>query len=169
MPNSDLPEPNPHGLPALLASAELPDPSGDGTAAALLALVLTTNRLMMLEALRAVPAARLTPPQFRILNFLLVRPGASLSEVAAHLGVRLPTASVMLVKLGRDGYVDRSRDPASRRRMRLVLTEQGRATILTVRQALFQRVDRARQKLSADEQDAVRQAVPALRRLFELA
>jgi hypothetical protein len=92
---SDLPERNPHGLPALLPSA---DPSDDGTGAALLALMLTTNRLMM-----------------------------------------------------------------------LALTEQGRTTILAVRQALFQRVEWARQKLSPEEQDAVRQAVPALRRLFQLA
>ena len=131
--------------------------------------MLTTNRLMMLEALRAAPDARLTPPQFRILNFLLVNPGTSLSGVAAHLGVRLPTASVMLVKLETDGYVDRSRDPSSRRRMQLVLTDQGRTSITSVRQALFDRIDRAREKLSAAEQEAVRQAVPALRRLFQLA
>ena len=155
-----------HGLPALVgledAAAVLPAE----IAPALLAIMLTTNRLMMLEALQAVPEARLTPPQFRILNFLLLNPGASVSAVAAHLGVRLPTASVMLVKLDTDGYIDRGRDPASRRRVRLVLTAHGQATIGAVRRAVFSRIDRARQQLSEADQQAVRQALPALRRLL---
>ena len=158
-----------HGLPALFgpddAAAILPEE----IAPALLAVVLTTNRLMMLEALQAVPEARLTPPQFRILNFLLLNPGASVSAVAAHLGVRLPTASVMLVKLDTDGYIDRGRDPASRRLVRLVLTPHGQATIGAVRRAVFSRIDRARQQMSEADQQAVRQALPALRRLLQQA
>lgn len=111
--------------------------------------------------------ARLTPPQFRILNFLLGSPGASLSAVAAHLGVRLPTASVMLVKLGTEGLVVRARDPNSRRRMHLVLSEEGRAAVLQVRDSLQHRLVAARSRLPVEDQRDLDRALPILLRLFE--
>jgi len=157
---------------AALSDADNPAFADAGTtepAEALLSVVLATNRIISAEALRAAPALRLTPPQFRILHYLLTAPGASLSDVAAHLGVRLPTASVMLVKLGEEGYVHRARDPASRRRMRLVLTEKGRASLLRVRDILFRRLTEARATLTHAERDAVDAAMPALRRLLDQA
>ena len=107
-----------------------------------------------------------TPPQFRILNYLLVAPGASLSEVAAYLGVRLPTASVMLVKLAAEGYVLRSRHPTSRRRMQLVLTERGQEVTISVRTALFSRLHAGLDRLEESERGVLQEAMPALRRLF---
>lgn len=133
---------------------------------ALLAMMMTANRIMATEAVRAVPDGRLTPPQFRILNYLLVAPGASLSEVAAYLGVRLPTASVMLVKLAAEGYVVRSRHPTSRRRMQLVLTERGQEVTTSVRTALFNRLHAGLDRLEETERSILQDAMPALRRLF---
>ena len=115
---------------------------------------------------RSTCPLELTPPQFRILNYLLVAPGASLSEVAAYLGVRLPTASVMLVKLAAEGYVLRSRHPTSRRRMQLVLTERGQEITVSVRTALFSRLRAGLDRLEAAECMALQDAMPALRRLF---
>ncbi|MBL6454304.1 MarR family transcriptional regulator [Belnapia sp. T6] len=137
-----------------------------GIAPALLGLVFTANRLMSQEALRIVPEVELTPPQFRILNFLLNNPGCSLSDVATSLGVRLPTASVMLVRLGADGLVSRSRDPISRRRMQLALTEHGRTVILAVRRALFARIEARLEGISEEEKAALHRALPALHQLF---
>src|SRR5690349_1495795 len=133
---------------------------------ALLAMMMTANRIMATEAVRAVPDGRLTPPQFRILNYLLVAPGASLSEVAAYLGVRLPTASVMLVKLAAEGYVLRSRHPNSRRRMQLVLTERGQEVTTSVRTALFSRLRTGIDRLEESDRAVLQEAMPALRRLF---
>ncbi|WP_165943230.1 MarR family winged helix-turn-helix transcriptional regulator [Roseicella aquatilis] len=135
---------------------------------ALLSMMMTANRIMATEAVRAVPDGRLTPPQFRILNYLFVAPGASLSEVAAYLGVRLPTASVMMVKLAAEGYVLRSRHPSSRRRMQLVLTEQGQAVTTSVRNALFNRLGSGLDRLETSERAVLHDAIPALRRLFSL-
>lgn len=133
---------------------------------ALLAMMMTANRIMAMEAVRAVPDGRLTPPQFRILNYLYVSPGASLSEVASYLGVRLPTASVMLVKLAAEGYVLRSRHPNSRRRMQLVLTEHGQEVTTTVRSALFSRLRAGLDRLEEADRAAIQQSMSALRSLF---
>lgn len=132
----------------------------------LLAMMMTANRIMAMEAVRTVPDGRLTPPQFRILNYLFMAPGASLSEVAAYLGVRLPTASVMLVKLAAEGFVLRSRHPASRRRMQLVLTERGQEVTNSVRSALFERLRAGLDRLDEAERVVLQQAMPALRHLF---
>jgi DNA-binding MarR family transcriptional regulator len=135
---------------------------------ALLTMMMTANRIMAMEAVRAVPDGRLTPPQFRILNYLFCAPGASLSEVAAYLGVRLPTASVMLVKMAAEGYVIRSRHPASRRRMQLVLTDHGRTVTESVRAALFDRLNAGLERMDGMERSALEEAMPALRRLLSL-
>lgn len=133
---------------------------------ALLAMMMMANRIMAMEAVRAAPDGRLTPPQFRILNYLFVAPGASLSEVAGYLGVRLPTASVMLVKLAAEGYVLRSRHPDSRRRMQLVLTEHGQSVTASVRAALFSRLRAGLERMDETDRIAIQDAMPALRRLF---
>lgn len=149
---------SPDALADAAAREELPP--------ALLAMMMTANRVMAMEAVRAVPDGRLTPPQFRILNYLFVAPGASLSEVAAYLGVRLPTASVMLVKLAAEGYVLRSRHPNSRRRMQLVLTEHGQAVTASVRGALFGRLRAGLDRMEEADRVALQAAMPALRRLL---
>ena len=155
----------PMPLPPVFGSIAAASPPED-LPPALLSMMMTANRVMAMEAVRATPESRLTPPQFRILNYLFIAPGASLSEVAAYLGVRLPTASVMLVKLAAEGYVLRSRHPSSRRRMQLVLTEQGRAVTASVRGALFGRLEAGIGRLEPADRVALNQAMPALRRLF---
>src|SRR5690348_12279485 len=71
----------------------------------LLMLTLAASRLMVTEVRRSAPEAWLTAPQFRTLHYIYNHPRASLSQVAQHLGVRLPTASVILVKLADEGLV----------------------------------------------------------------
>jgi hypothetical protein len=45
-------------------------PAREDLPPALLAMMMTANRIMATEAVRAVPDGRLTPPQFRIMNYL---------------------------------------------------------------------------------------------------
>ena len=128
----------------------------------LLLLMMSSSRMMMVEAARAVPDLRLTPPQFRILNYVFRHPGTSLSQVAAQLGVRLPTASVMLVKLAQENLVTRERDPASRRRMQLLLTERGERVMAAVRQTVFAKVEARLAQLDAGARADLERALPAL-------
>lgn len=147
----------------------LPAPSyraPEGLPEHLLLMMMASSRLMMLEASRAVPDLRLTPPQFRILNYVFRHPGTSLSQVAAQLGVRLPTASVMLVKLAQEGLVTRERDPASRRRMQLQLTPKGALAMEKVRNAVFATIETRLARLDAERRAALAAAMPALESLF---
>jgi len=75
---------------------------------------------------RAAEVAGLTPTQADILALLAQRPeGARLAQVAAHLGVRGPTASDAVAALVRKGLVARKADPDDARAVRLVLTAAG--------------------------------------------
>lgn len=133
----------------------------------LIGLLARAGRAIMVEAARAVPDARLTGPQFRILHFLRCKPGASLSDVAAHLGVRLPTASVMLARLEGDGYVERRRDPASRRRMQLSLSDRGQRVMAQMRGTIEARLRVAFAQLGAPEQQELLRLLPLFSRFLE--
>ncbi len=84
-------------------------------------------RLMLTEARRQDPGQRLTPPQFRILALLRDRPGLSLTDLAGLLGVRKPTASVMVLRLVTQGLV--KVEAAGGRRRALSPSAEGAALI----------------------------------------
>lgn len=67
----------------------------------------------------------LSVPQFRVLAYLNRYPGASLSEVAEHLGVTRATASAMIERLVQRNLIDRAEQPQERRQIMLKLTELG--------------------------------------------
>ena len=56
------------------------------------------------SGMRSQLDTRLSVPQFRCLNFVDRQPGCSLGELAAFLGVTMPTASAMVDRLVRAGY-----------------------------------------------------------------
>jgi DNA-binding MarR family transcriptional regulator len=68
----------------------------------------------------------LSVPQFRSLAFLDKNPGASLSELADHLGVTRATASANTERLVQRNFVDRGNHPEERRRVVLKLTAAGK-------------------------------------------
>lgn len=68
----------------------------------------------------------LSVPQFRTLAFLDKNPGASLSELADHLGVTRATASANTERLVQRAFIDRCDHPEERRRVVLKLTEAGK-------------------------------------------
>src|SRR5262252_11100721 len=72
----------------------------------------------------SAPAA-LSMPSFRALIFAHMNPGSSLSELAAHLGVTLPTASVAVDKLTARGLMLTPREDSGQRRRTLYLSAQG--------------------------------------------
>lgn len=86
---------------------------------------------MVMRFIRADMRARgsyeeLSVPQFRTLAFLDRNPGASLSELAEHLGVTRATASANTERLVQRQFVDRCDHPEERRRVVLKLTEAGK-------------------------------------------
>lgn len=64
-------------------------------------------------------------PQLRVLGFVSRNPGAGVSDVAAHLDVTNPTASVLVDRLVKKSLLVRQEDPSERRRTLLTITDEG--------------------------------------------
>lgn len=75
--------------------------------------------------MRSQGEPNLSVPQFRTMMFLYRHPGSSLSNVAEHLGVTRPTASVICDRLVQRSLIHRSEHPKQRRSVVLKLTEMG--------------------------------------------
>jgi DNA-binding MarR family transcriptional regulator len=80
--------------------------------------------------LRTMPG--LTVPQYRTLSYLERHPESSLSEVAAYLGLTLPSTSKLIQKFVDQKIVLR-RDARDRRRVCLSLTREGKAALAKAR------------------------------------
>ena len=100
--------------------------------------VLETVPLVMRvirSELRKHGARELTVPQFRSLNFLSRNKGASLSEVAEHIGLTLPSMSTLIDGLVTRNFAARRINSEDRRRMTLELTDRGQTTLHSSRDA----------------------------------
>ncbi|MGD0204875.1 MAG: MarR family transcriptional regulator [Dehalococcoidia bacterium] len=111
-------------------------------------------------------SADLSVPQFRVLAFVDRRRGATLSEVAEHIGLTLPSASRMV-----DGLVARKRltrgiSPSDRRFVALALTAQGRSRLESARRATKFRLAGMLKGLSVEERLTVFRAMEVLRPVF---
>ncbi len=87
------------------------------------------------KEMRRHSASLLSVPQFRALAFVDRNPGVSLFQVADHLGVTRPTASVIVDRLVRRGMLLRTQDPEERRRIVLRLTPRGARLLQQARKA----------------------------------
>ena len=119
-------------------------------------------RLVRAEIRRRRPAG-LTVTQLRALAFLRAFPGASLAELAEHLGLGAPTASKLIASLARRRLVQERVAAGDRRRRSLRLTARG-ASGLDVGFRLCRRQLAARlATLSAAERRVVLRATVLLR------
>ena len=88
-------------------------------------LVMRTLRTEM-RACRAIP---LSVPQFRALYFISRHPDTSLSDVATHVGVALPSMSRLVDGLVERKLVIRRGHAGDRRRLTLQLTGRGQTLV----------------------------------------
>lgn len=77
------------------------------------------------SAMRRAAPEGLTVPQFRALVFAQRQPDGGVGDLAAHLGVTLPTASVMVSKLAHRGLLAVVSPPGDKRRRAIRLTAAG--------------------------------------------
>lgn len=84
-------------------------------------LVMRTIR----TKLRERRAADINVPQFRAMVYINRNNGASLSDLAAHIGLTLPSMSKLIDGLVNRKLVSRDADRRDRRRVCLSLTSQG--------------------------------------------
>jgi DNA-binding MarR family transcriptional regulator len=116
--------------------------------------------------LRSHRTADLSIPQFRILNYISRNPQASLSNLADHIGLTLPTMSKMVDSLVAREWVTRQASPDDRRRVLLGLTGRGK---IMLDQALAKTQASLAEKLSslpAADQEMVSEAMKCLQTVF---
>jgi DNA-binding MarR family transcriptional regulator len=125
-------------------------------------LVMRTVRAEM----RRHRAPGLTVPHFRALAFLGNNAGASLSEVAEHVGLQLPSMSTLIDGLVTRGLVSRAPSATDRRRVTLTLTPTGQATLATSRRHSQDKLAKRLAALTPEAQANILQAMQALRVAF---
>jgi len=116
--------------------------------------------------MRSHRGPELSVPHFRVLAYLNRNEGASLSDVADYVGLRLPSMSTLVDGLVTRGLVSREPSPKDRRRIALCLTARGRATLAAARRATHAGLARLLTALSNEDQATVVAAMHALRPLF---
>ncbi len=131
----------------------------------LLATVPSIMRTIRKEMRSRRPAA-LSVPQFRTMALLHHHRGASLSHIAEHIGLALPTMSRMIDTLVKRGFVMREASPDDRRRVTLVLTKQGRAAFDAARTETRIRLVEKMKALSPSEREEIMRALKLLRGVF---
>src|ERR1700736_72793 len=118
------------------------------------------------QQMRSHRAAGLSIPQFRSLCFVERYDGASLSAVADHLDLSLPTVSRMVNGLVQRGYMQRRSSVDDRRHMSLSLRARGQAVMREARQATQEFLVEKFKAFSADQREAMVIAMHALRDAF---
>jgi DNA-binding MarR family transcriptional regulator len=141
------------------------DATPQETAAELLDVVPQVMRILRAQ-MRRHRTADLSVPEFRTLGFLNRHAGASLSDVADHIGLTLPSMSKLVDKLVERKLVTREFDTADRRRVTLALTGRGRAILQAARATTQAYLAEALSTLSPAERATVVQAMRVLRPLF---
>jgi DNA-binding MarR family transcriptional regulator len=125
---------------------------------------------LIMRAIRAEMRSHRTPdlsvPQFRTLAYLSRHEGASLSDVAEHIGLTLPSMSKMMDGLVARQLVTREISSSDRRRVTLRLTPLGRTTWQSAREATQAHLSQRLAALSASERSLLVRAMQALRPIF---
>ena len=108
----------------------------------------------------------MTVPQFRGLNFIDLSPAASISALAALLGVSLATASALAERMGRAGLVRSQGSTTDRRRAELHILPAGKALLERMRAQTRQELAAALSDRSAPELQALLEGIQVLDAVF---
>jgi DNA-binding MarR family transcriptional regulator len=130
-----------------------------------LEVVPAISRVIRTE-LRKYGAKEMSVPQFRTLAFVYRKEGASLSEVSDHIGLTLPTMSMLVDGLVDRGLINRREDREDRRRIMLTLTEPGRARFESARGATMANLEQRLRQLSASDRATITASMRMLREAF---
>lgn len=105
--------------------------------------------------------------EVELLRLTAVRPGLRVSEAAAELGLAPNTVSTVVTRLVERGLLERARDDADHRAVRLKLTALGKGRRAARRDIRRGVVAAALYRLSEKDRRTLSNAMPALARLVE--
>ncbi len=131
--------------------------------------VLETAPLIMSAVrteMRRAGGLTLSIPQFRTLLYIGRHPATSLSAVAEHIGLTLPSMSKLVDGLVAGKLADRGESREDRRRLTLSLTARGSGVLERVREAALRSMVKRLSALSAPERAEVAHAMRRLQGLF---
>jgi len=94
----------------------------------------------------------LTPAQLFVLMLILEKGSCRITEISRELAIATPTATGIVDRLERDGYVARHHDAEDRRAVNVVLTDKGSRFITQSHAEKFERFRKILQILSPAEQ-----------------
>jgi len=149
---------------------KLGKPSPGKTSEECAARVMDTIPLLMrfIRAdMRANSAASLSIPQLRSLAFLNRSPGASLSDLAEHLGVTCATASATTERLVQRNLVQRIDDPQERRRVLLNLTQEGKHQLKQSQDQTRTHIADLLEGLTPEQVSNIEEGLALLKNVFE--
>jgi DNA-binding MarR family transcriptional regulator len=116
--------------------------------------------------MRSHRGSDLSVPQFRVLVYLHRHEGSSLSDIAEHVGLTLPSMSKMIDGLVARQLVTRRMDPGDRRRVTLAPTAHGRTAMQSAYMATESRLAERLAALSASERRTILKAMQVLASIF---
>lgn len=140
-------------------------PTSLETAGQVMEVVPLVMRTMRAE-MRARRGRDLSVPAFRALGYIRRHPGASLSALAEHIGLTLPSASKLVEGLVERRLVMRRVDVDDRRRMTLDLTAKGRDLLESAYNSALGAMARYLARLSDQERADVLRAMEILNPIF---
>lgn len=106
----------------------------------------------------------LTPAQLFVLILVLEKKSCRLSDISRELSISAPTATGIVDRLERDGYVKREHDNKDRRAVNVVLTKKGQKFISESHVKKFDRFRKILRILTPEER---KQYLHILRKLVE--
>ncbi|MFZ4235469.1 MarR family winged helix-turn-helix transcriptional regulator [Streptomyces murinus] len=126
------------------------------------------QRLIRRRLRGGLTGPRLRGAEVELLRLVESRPGIGVSEAARELHLASNSVSTLVNQLVRDEYLVRETDPADRRAARLRLTGAAEKRLEDWHRRRAELVGGRLARLDGADHDALRAALPALRRLADL-
>ncbi len=93
----------------------------------------------------------LTMPQFFVMMMIDAKGSRKMSELAELLSLNFGTATGIVDRLVRDGYLKRQRDEKDRRVVRVYLTDKGKSVIVKVQEKRRERLVSLLEKINDED------------------
>ena len=105
-------------------------------------------------------------PQFRAMRFIQSHPDSSLSNLAEHLGLTLPSVSKLVDGLVKQKLLSRKESTSDRRKLTLVLTASGRGIVDAARAQAHAALAQKIESLSDQDLATISKAMQLLNPVF---
>ena len=105
-------------------------------------------------------------PQFRTMRFIQKNPDSSLSHLAEHLGLTLPSVSKLVDGLVNQKLITRKESTTDRRKLTLVLTQTGTTIVDSARAAARANLAQKLKDIPDKDLETISQAMQLLHPIF---